>query len=208
MDTRAKAQNAIDAVGFNSLAELSFPSVVLSGTTQNNGVVAARLWVPTTVKIYRVIAGIFGSVAGTVSLNVVAGEAAEVPNTGATQFLSMPIPDTDYAQQPIAPNTQAYPPAYATAGQKLFLADRALTITNGVATVLTPDDSAASGAYAPTTPGKAYDGLWGPGGTELTLRLPSSGATGTVQVRLLVKYYDPTYNKPVLTGFNPATDIP
>ena len=93
MDTRAKAQNAIDAVGFNSLAELSFPSVVLSGTTQNNGVVAARLWVPTTVKIYRVIAGIFGSVAGTVSLNVVADEAAEVPNTDATQFLSMPIPE-------------------------------------------------------------------------------------------------------------------
>jgi hypothetical protein len=207
--TRAK-QHDISSVGFDCLDYIKFPSVTLSSTTQNNTVIAGRIYLPTAVKILRVIAGISGSVAGTVSLNIVSGTAAEVANSGATKYLSMPIPDTDYANQPTSPGAVAYPPAYATAGQKLFLADQALTITADTATVLTPSDSAAvaSGAYAPGTPGSAWDSLWGPGGAEVTLRLPCSGATGLVEVGLLVKYYDPTYMKPILTGFNPATDLP
>jgi len=212
--TVAKAQNNPKAFPLNDSLTLPFPVVTLSSTTQNNSVIAARLWLPTCVKIYRVVAGMSGSLAGTCSLNVVAGIAAEV----STQYASLPIPETDYAGQPISPNTQAYPPAYATSGQKLFLADQALTVAENPATVLTPSDSAATGAYAPNTPGMAYDALWGPGGAELTLRLPCTGFTGNVAVTLFCKSYDPPGNQPtgnqsgaafpVLTSFNPAVDLP
>src|ERR1700683_670877 len=204
--TVAKAQGAVNGFPFNTADYIKFPSVTLSGTTQNNSVVAGRIFLPTAVKIYRVIAGISGSVAGTCSLNVILGPGAKA----STQYLIVPIPDTEYARQPISHGTVAYPPAYAAAGQALFLADQALTITADTATVLTPEDSALTGAYAANTPGKAYDSIWGPGGAEVTLRLPCSGATGLVEVGLLVKYYDPTgdSSKPILSGFDPATSIP
>jgi hypothetical protein len=206
--TRGKTRDPA-SVTFDSLVQLGeFPIVTLSSTTQNNTVIAGRIWLPTACKIMRVIAGLAGSVAGTVSLNIVSGVAAEVANSGATKYLSVPIPDTDYTNQPTSPGAAAYPPAYATAGQKLFLADQALTITAEVATVLTPSDNAASGAYAASTPGSAYDSLWGPGGAEVTLRLPCAGATGTVKVYLFGKWYDPAFTKPVLSSFNPAVDIP
>jgi hypothetical protein len=204
--TRAKAQGAVDSFPFNTADYIKFPSVTLSDTTQNNTVVTGRIYLPTSVKIYRVVAGISGSVVGTCSLNIILGPGAKV----ATTDLIVPIPDTDYAGQPISPGTVAYPPAYAVAGQALLLADTALTMTADTATLITPADSAATGAYATGTPGSAWDSLWGPGGAELTLRLPCSAATGLVEVGILVKYYDPTgdSSKPILTAFNPAVDIP
>jgi hypothetical protein len=207
MQTRTKGHEG-SVVGFDQLDYIKFPSVNLSGTTQNNSVVAARLYLPTVVKIYRLIVGISGSVAGTISANVVAGTAAEIANSGGTIYTAMPIPDTDYAGQPIGPGAQAYPPAYASAGQRLLLNDGVVTITADTATVFTPSDSAATGAYAPNTPGNTWDALWGPGGAELTLRLPCTGATALVEAGILVKYYDPNYSKPQLTPFNPATDLP
>lgn len=195
-DTRAKDHGSMQtAFPFDSLETLQFSPISLTAN-QANSVVQERIFLPTAVKIYRVIAG-FGSapgVAGTCSINIVAGTAAE---TG-----TLPTPDTDYAGQP------AYPPAYASAGQSLFLADQVLTMTADTATVLTPNAAAGSG-YPANTPGKAWDALWGPGGAEITLRTVTNGAAaGRLYVALLVKYYDPTYNKPVLTGFNAATDIP
>lgn len=207
-ETRAKAQGPIDAVGFNGLVPLQFPLLTLAAS-QANSVVQGILVLPTAVKIYRVVSAFDGStVAGTCSVNVVAGSAAEIANSGATQYTAMPIPDTQVALQPVAPNTVAYPPAYASAGQRLFLNDQALTMTAYTATVLTPNDSAVSGAYAPTTPGNTWDAIWGPGGQILTLRTVTNGsASGKISVKLLVKFYDPNYSKPVLTPFNPATDI-
>jgi hypothetical protein len=206
MSTTRSKQHDIDSVAFDNLVVIGqFPTVALSNVTQNNTVIAGRLWLPTACKIQRVVAAVqSASLAGTCSLNVIVGTGAK----SATQYQIVPIPDTDYAGQPVSPGVQAYPPAYGAAGQALFLADQALTITNELATILKPNDSAASGAYAAGTPGSAWDALWGPAGSELTLRLPCSGFTGNVAVTLFGKWYDPTYMKPLLTPYNPATDLP
>lgn len=207
--TRAKCQGPIDSVGFNGLDVLNFTPVTLAAS-QNNGTVQAVLFLPTAVKIFRLVAGFDAStVAGSCAVNIVAGTAAEIANSGATQYLALPIPDTEVSLQPVAPNPFAYPPAYASAGQRLFLSDQALTMTANTSTILTPNDSALSGAYAPTTPGNTWDALWGPGGQMLTLRtVTGAGASGKLYVALLVKEYDPTFAKPITTPFNPATDIP
>jgi len=195
----------INSVGFDKLIQIDFPVITLAAT-QVSGTIQARRAIATCYKIYRVIAALSGSVAGTASINIAMGTAAL---TG-----TLPIPDTGYAGQPTSGNTpdNAYPPAYATNGQQLFYAARAITMTADAPTVITPNDAAptsGSGAYAIGTPGFAYDSLWGPGGSLLTVRLVTNGsAAGTLNVSLLVKPYDPFYNKPVLTGFNPATDIP
>lgn len=194
--TRAKAQETIDAVGFNTLIPLQFQPITLAAS-QPSTTVQARMWLPTAVKIYRVIAGLSGTVAGACSVNIVAGVAAELTGVG-----SLPTPDSDYAGQP------AYPPPYPTAGQKLFLTDRPLTMTTELATIITPNDNASTGAFPANTPGFEWDAIWGPGGMEITVRtLTGAGATGTLLVTLLAKFYDPTYSKPILTSFNPAVDI-
>jgi hypothetical protein len=190
--TRAK-EHEQSAVKFDALIPLVFPVVALA-SSQSVNTVQARIWLPTSVKIYRIIAGLSGTVAGSCAVQVVAGTA----NPAGT----LPTPDTDYAGQP------AYPPAYATAGQQLLQSPAALTMTADLATVINAIAAAGSG-YPANTPGQAFDGLWGPGGQELTLRtVTGASTTGNLAVSLLCKFYDPTYNKPVLTGFNPVTDIP
>ena len=203
MQTQGKSHN-LESICFDNLVPIGgFSLVTLSGVTQNNGVINGRLWLPTAVKIQRVVVGLYGSVAGTCSVNIVVGTGAK----SSTTNLIVPVPDTDYANQPVAPATVAYPPAYGVAGQAVFLNDQVITITAEAATILTPNDTAATGAFAAGTPGFSWDSLWGPAGSELTLRLPCSGFTGNVKVDLYGKFYDPTYMKPVLTGYNPAVDI-
>jgi hypothetical protein len=194
--TRAKDHLAPNAFTFGTPLVLAFPQVTVTANQVNSGI-ATRIFLPTAVKIYRVVAGFASGAAGVVSLNIVAGIAAEAG--------TLPIPDTDYANQPLP----AYPPAYASAGQQLFLTDQPITVANNASTILTPSDSAATGAYPAGTPGNTWDALWGPAGSLLTLRLVSNGAgAGNLNVSLLAKVYDPTYNKPVLTSFSPAVDIP
>lgn len=194
--TRSKDQGPIDAFPENTAESIVFPRITLAAN-QTNATVQSVFWLPTAFKFYRLIAGLSGTVAGACSVNIVAGTAAELTGIGA-----LPIPDTDYAGQP------AYPPAYPTPGQKLFLTDQALTMTTNVATILTPNDVAPT-AFAAGTPGFEWDAIWGPAGLLLTVRtVTGAGCTGNLDVQLLGKVYDPTYNKPVLTGFNPASDIP
>src|SRR5215472_8761057 len=165
-DTRIKEQGPIGAFPQNQAFTLNFPTLALAAS-QPLSTPQVPLYLPTAVKIYRVIAGFDGAaVAGSCSINIVVGSTTV---TGV-QFASLPIPDTDQAEQPTAPNTQAYPPAYSANRQKLFLNNQALTMTTWTSTVLTPNDSAASGAFAPGTPGSEWDGIWGPAGTLLTLR--------------------------------------
>lgn len=201
--TRSK-QHFLNVAQYDGLDSFQFQPVTLANNMVSTAI--QGIWVlPTSAKIYKAIAYMSGSPAGTCSINLVSGIAAEL----ATQFASLPIPDTEYGGQPVAPGAAAYPPAYATAGQKLFLSDQPVTMTTNVATVLTASDSAASGAYAPGTPGNAWDGLWGPAGSIITLRcVTNASGAGTLTVAVLYKLYDPTYNKPILTPFNPATDLP
>jgi hypothetical protein len=181
-------------VGFDGLDGFQFPAVTL-GATMLNSAVNGIFVLTTAVKIYRVIGYLSGSPAGTCSINIVSGIAAE---TGVT-----PTPDTDYTGQP---TPGSYPPAYGTAGQSLFPLDQALTMTTNVSTVLTPTAVATSPAGAP---GNGWDAIWGPGGTILTLRCATNGSgAGTLYVTVLYKEYDPFPSRPVLTGFNPAVDIP
>jgi len=180
-------------VGFDGLDSAQFPAVTLSGTMLNS-TISGILVVPTALKIYRVVAYMSGSPAGTCSINIAAGIAAE---TGVT-----PTPDTDYAGQP---TPGSYPPAYGSAGQTLFPTDQPVTMTTNVSTVLTPTATAPSPASAP---GKGWDAIWGPGGSILTLRVATNGSgAGTLYVAICYKLYDPTYSKPVLTPFNPAVDL-
>lgn len=183
------------AVSFGALVALQFPPFNLAAS-QTSATIQERIFLPTAFKIVRVVAGFGASpaVAGTCAINIVAGSVA--PNG------TLPTPDTDYTGQP------NYPSPYATDGQQLFLADQPLTMSSAT-TVLTPADSVATGAYPAGTPGFAWDALWGPGGAKLTLRTVTNGtAAGRLYVTLLGIFYDTTYTKPVLSGFNAATDIP
>jgi hypothetical protein len=200
--TRGKEHGGSN-VGFDELVAITFSPITLAASV-TNAAIQAFYWLPTAMKFYRLVAGLSGTVAGTCAVNVVAGTAAELTGTA-----SQPTPDTDYAGQPTPPVTQAYPPPYATAGQRLLAGDQAMTMTTGVATVFTPSGTAASGSYPANTPGVAWDGIWGPGGSLITVRVTTGASTtGTLLVTLLGKFYDTLYNKPVLTSFNPATDIP
>lgn len=187
-------QHDISSIGFDGLDQFQFPAVTL-GNNMLNSSVNGIFVLGTPIKIYRVIAYMSGSPAGTCSINLVVGVAAE---SGVT-----PTPDTDYAGQP---TPGSYPPAFGTAGQQLFPTDQAVTMTTNVSTVLTPTSTAPSPAGAP---GFGWDAIFGPGGSILTLRIATNASgAGTLYVAVLYKEYDPTYNKPVLTGFNPAVDIP
>jgi hypothetical protein len=210
--TRAVDVGTPSAFPENQVFQLDFSKLVLSAN-QGSSTVQAWRFLPTALKIYRVIAGFdSGTVAGACSINIVSGTAAEIANSGGTIYTAVPIPETDYASQPVSPGAQAYPPAYATAGQRLFLSDQALTMTASTATVLTPEDSAATGAYAAGTPGKTFDALWGPAGSLITLRtVTGAGASGNLYVAMLCKIVLPNQGlsgSQVLTSFDPATSIP
>jgi hypothetical protein len=183
-------QNMPKQVGIGGLVRIMFPIVTLS-TSQTSATVQSSTALDTAFKIYRVTALLTATVAGTCSINIVAGTAAEAGTT--------PTPDAvDYA---IAGTFG--PPAYPTAGQQVFLTDQALTMTSGVATVLTPPTAPVSGS-----PGNGWDCIWGPSGLVLTLRtVTSSGASGTLAVSMLGKFYDPKPYNPNANPFNPATDL-
>lgn len=205
--TTAKAQNAPGAVGFNELQEWIVCQNFALVPNRPETVVTFSKFLPTACKIYRVVVGFASTptVAGSCALQFVLGAGP----SSSVQFGALPIPDSDYANQPVPPGAQAYPPAYPTPGQKLFLSPRPITMANNVATILTPNDSAATGAYSPNTPGSAWDSIWGPGGALVTMRtVTGAGTLGSVYVSLLVTPYDPNYAKPLLTPFNPAVDIP
>lgn len=204
--TRAKQHFPSD-VQFDGLDSVQFSPVTLSGNMLSTAIQGIFV-LPTALKIYRLVAYMSGSPAGTCAINIVSGIAAELTGVG-----SVPTPDSDYTGQPgaaystgIAPQ---YPPPFATPGQKLLLTDAPVTMTTNTPTIITPSDSAASGAYPAGTPGQAWDALWGPGGAIATLRCVTNGSgAGTLYVALLYKMYDTLYPKPLLTSFNPATDIP
>lgn len=214
--TRAKAETSPAAVGFGPLVELPFCQQLALVPNRTKTFVSASKFLPTACKIYRIIAGFDGTaVSGTCNLRFVMGIGADTQ----TQYARLPYPDTDYANQPVPPNPQAYPPAYPLLGMALTFGAVNMTMTPNTSTLYTPNDSAVSGStsagnifcYAPGTPGFAYDSIWGPAGALITLRTTTNGtASGNLYVSLLVKFYDPTYGKlsNVGTSFNPAVDIP
>jgi hypothetical protein len=204
--TSGKDHGSSKAIALGSeLQSLVFDTAVTLAGAQANSVVASQLVLIAPIKIYRVVALITGAPAGTCSINVVMGTAAE---SGFT-----PMPDSD-----IIGANPTHPPPYAANGEQLFKVDRAITMTAAYATtVLTPGGpnvaNPAPGYTATSQPGRVYDCIWGPAGSVLTLRCTAnSSAAGTLRVRLGVKYVDTIPQQPGNIAnhgsFNPATDIP
>lgn len=170
---------------------LQFPILALAGNN-TNAAIGGRILLPTTTKIYRVKASVSNSPAGTCSINIAAGTAAEgVVGT----------PDTSDN------GANAYPIAVAPNGTILFATDQAISMTaNDVVTQL-------------DVPADGFDVVWN---NLITLRTVTNGSgAGNLLVSLLVKFTDInppqgsygsiTTGQPSVTGqggFTPAIAIP
>jgi hypothetical protein len=168
-------------VGFDGLDVLAFPSVTLAAS-QANTVVQAITLAPTTYKFLRLMCYLSGAVAGTCSVNVIAGIAAEA-GTG--------IPDT------LDNGVNAYPRVVAGAGIQLLTADTALTMTTNTVTQI-------------DLPADLFDVIWK--GALTLRTATSAGCTGTLYAALLGKQTDINPSRPQGSGtdvnFTPANDIP
>lgn len=146
---------------YNAYMEQGFPTVALAAS-QTDATVQARIPLALNVKIIAIAVGISGGAAGTASMNVALGAG------------TMGAVATQRNQGTIA---GAYPEdIQATAGQKLFAADQAVTMTDDTVTTL----------YNSVNPNVVW-----PAGSELTLRLTTNGsAAGNLQVRLITSPVD------------------
>jgi hypothetical protein len=178
--TNSKARTP-HAVVYDALETDNFPPIVLAAS-QANSVVQSTLVFATTVKIFRLYA-FLGSpaVAGTASINLVAGNAAEA---------GVGIPDT------LDNGVAAYPRVVAGAGTQLFAADQALTMTASTGTQL-------------DVPADLFDVLWK--GALTIRTATAAGTTGTLYVGILYKVTDIIPWTPEGSGtdvnFTPARDI-
>jgi hypothetical protein len=179
--TAKKGSRTPHAVQYDSLAIVQINPVTLAAS-QANTAVQSTIVFSSTVKIYRVTAYLGApAVAGTASINLVAGAAAEA---------GVGIPDT------LDNGVNAYPRQVAGAGIQLFATDQVVTMTANTTTQI-------------DVPAPNFDVIWK--GAVTLRTATAAGTTGTLYVAVLYRITDIQPWTPEGSGtdvnFTPAKDI-
>jgi len=176
MQVISAKQRHPDSLGYNNLTQISFPAVTLA-TGQTNATVQARKPLGLNYKIIAVAVTVSGSVAGTCSINVVSGTAAE---NG--------VPITDQTPVGIVPS------GTAVAGNQLFATDQPITMTADTVTLLYPAND-------------LWDAIWPSGSELTLRTVTNGSAAGLLQVDLVVTPFDNHPTQPEIGPFVPSQSL-
>ena len=166
-----------NGIGYDQLSVLDFDAITL-GANQVSTTVFVPQALPVNIKIFSLTALLTGTVAGSASVNVCLGTAAEN---------GLGPPDNSLAG--------VTPPATAAAGNCLFATDQALTMTANTPQIFYPIND-------------GWDIIWPKNGLLGLRVPTGAATTGTLKVTLAVVVYDlkPWRPQPSDSSFAPGAN--